>query len=78
MENKNQTIENPTSGKLSESEAIVATLELVWEQLGKCDDLNSIKSEVASDLLIARIALDFEKTGQLDKKQIKKYIDEIY
>ena len=64
--------------QIVKDETIVITLEMVRAELNESDDINVIKSEIASDLLVAKIGLDFEKTGKVNKEQIKKYIDEFF
>ena len=64
--------------QIVKDETIVITLEMVRAELNESDDINVIKSEIASDLLVAKIGLDFEKTGKVNKEQIKKYIDELF
>ncbi len=80
MENQNQDIEivpsNPT--QIIKEEAIVTTLEMVMAQLNESDDISINKNVIASDLLVAKISLAYEKTGTVDKALIKKYIAELF
>jgi len=68
MENKNQEIQ------LAKDEAVVTTLEAVMAQLKESDDVSVNRDEIAADLLVAKMALDFEKTGKIAKEQVKNML----
>jgi hypothetical protein len=66
------------NGTLTKSEMIVATLEMVSSQLNETEDISTIRTEIAGDLLVAKISLEFEKNGNFDKKKIKDFIKELF
>lgn len=66
---------------IAKAEMVVVTLEMVWAQLNDKeigDDLSAIKSNIAGDLVVAKIGLEFEKTGKFDKAKVKDLISEYF
>ncbi len=67
-----------SNGVLSKSEMWVTTLEMVMAQLNEHKDISDLRNEIAGDLLVAKISLDFDRTGKVDDKKIKSYISELF
>ena len=59
-------------------EVIVTALEMVMTTLNEKEDLSELKSEIAADLLVAKIAVEYDKTGKFDKKKLKNLITELF
>ena len=70
--------EKADGGLLTKNQAIIVTLELVNAQINETDDIGTIRSAVATDLLVAKIGLDFDQTGKINKEKIKGYIQELF
>lgn len=66
------------TSKLTECETTVTALELVWSQLSNTDNINQLKSDIAADLLTARMALELAKNNKLDLEQVKKWAIELF
>jgi hypothetical protein len=59
-------------------EMAVAVLEMVMATLNEKEDPSDLKSEIAADLLVAQIAVEYDKTGKFDKQKIKNLVTEIF
>lgn len=79
-----QVVREIIKGKLTEpptatnAQLTVDTLELVWNQLNDANELSDLRTEIAGDLLVARVILATIQKGQVDPKQVKEWAEELY
>ena len=60
------------------NEMAVTVLEMVMSTLNEKEDPSELKSEIAADLLVAKMAVECGKTGKFDEKKLKKLVTELF
>jgi hypothetical protein len=59
-------------------EMAVTILEMVMTTLNEKEDPSELKSEIAADLLVATMAVEYDKTGKFDKQKLKNLVTELF
>lgn len=60
------------------SQAIVSTLETVWDQINSINEPSDLKNAVAGDLLKAEVALEIAKNGKIEPQKVKELALELF
>lgn len=76
-ESINREKNNRESNQRAVDEATVTTLEMVYNELKKNEEIQKVREDVAADLLVAKVALEYDKTGNFSKENLRSLVKEL-
>jgi len=73
-----ELIHEKTSTQLRRLQASIEAFELCIAHLKDTNEIKEAKTQVAGDLLVAKIALDYNQNGTIEEEKVKAYIKELF